>query len=374
MLQSETTFAYDPSGKVAEERTAGTGGAVVQSWVYNADGTTASHAIAADGAAQLRESFTYTNGKVATRAVTTPDGTSVTTTTYGPTGDAILVETVGAGGTVLARTVSDREAAPPERVKLSVGINGGVATSSDVQSTAVTAGFLISRKPSVDQYAYDPVEFAAYGSYNRATSFGELTNDQLKAGIGFDYNNLVGPLTAFLFTNVERNPVANLDVDLLVAPIGVKYDFIPEGVFTFDASFAPVWNFRSIALGAGGECDGLVLSEDGHCTFSKIRGSLRLRAALNLGPVALKNVVEFLPTLNPTGDFGAALADESVFRNTATLTVKLTDALSLSESILFVRDPLLAAQVDCSAGAPDNLLCDGLSLQTGTTLALSYAF
>ncbi|MDP2312773.1 MAG: hypothetical protein Q8P41_07695 [Pseudomonadota bacterium] len=373
MLQAETSFSYDEAGHVTEERSTGTGGVVVQTWSYNADGSVASHTITADGQPQLQEAYTYDGGKVVSRAVTTPNGTSITTTTYGTNGEPVLVETRGVDGGMQARTVSDREAPLPERVKLNVGINGGVATSSDVRTTSITAGFSITRKPAVEQYAYDPVEMSAYGSYNRATSFGALTNDQLKAGVGFDYNNLVGPLTAFLFTSVERNPVANLDVDLLVAPIGVKYDIIPEGLFTLDASFAPVWNFRSIAVPAGGECDSLVLTEDGHCTFSKIRGSFRVRAAFGTPAVTLKDVVEFLPTLNPEGDFGQAIEDESIFRNTTTLAIKITGALTLSESIFFVRDPLLAAQADCTTD-PDNLLCKGMSLQTGTTLALSYAF
>lgn len=373
LLQAETTFTYDAAGRVLEERTTGTGGVVVQDWTYNDDGTPVAHGITTDGLMQLREVYTYAGGKVATRAVTTPSGTSITTTTYGANGEPTLVETRGADGALLARTVSDREAPHPGRVKLNVGINGGVATSSDVRTTAITAGFLISRKPSVAQYEYDPVELTAYGAYNRASSQGELTNDQLKAGVGMDYNNLVGPVTAFLFTQVERNPVANLDVDLLVAPIGAKYDIVPEGLFTLDASFAPVWNFRSIAVAAGGDCDGVTLAEDGHCTFSKIRGSLRVRAAIGTAAVSLKDVVEFLPTLNPKGSFVEGIEKEAIFRNTTTLSVKLSSALTLSESIVFVRDPLLAAQVDCGAD-PDNLLCSGMSLQTGTTLALSYAF
>ncbi|MDP2307919.1 MAG: DUF481 domain-containing protein [Pseudomonadota bacterium] len=373
LLQAETSFTYDEAGRVLEERSAGPGGVVVQTWTYNKDDTPVTHTIVTDGQPQLHEVYTYVGGKVTSRAVTTPNGTSVTTTSYGPNGQPTLVETRGVDGALLARTVSDREPALPTRVKLNVGINGGIATNSDVRTTSIIGGFLISRKPTVDQYEYDPIELSAFGTYNRATSEGELTNDQLKAGVGMDYNNLVGPLTAFLFTNVERNPVANLDVDLYVAPIGVKYDIVPEGLFTLDASFAPVWNFRSVAVAAGGDCDGLSLVEDGHCTFSKIRGSFRVRASLGTAAVTLKDVVEFLPTLNPKGDFGAAIEDEAIFRNTTTLSVKITNALTLSESVVFVRDPLLAAQVDCAAD-PDNLLCDGMSLQTGTTLALSYAF
>ncbi|MFN7146981.1 MAG: DUF481 domain-containing protein, partial [Myxococcota bacterium] len=374
VLESETTFTYDAGGRPLEERTVGTGGLVVQAWTYNADGTVASHTVAADGRPTLAETFAYTDGKLTGRAVTTPDaGTSVTTTTYGPTGHAVLVETRAPDGTLLARTVSDREKAPPAPTKIDVSLIGGVATSSDVRTTSVTAGFDIARKPKAAVYETDPLELHAFGRYNRSSSQGELTNDQLEGGVGLDYNNLIGPVTAFLFTTVERNPVANLDVDLLVAPIGIKYDIVPDGLFTLDASFAPVWNFRSIAVAAGETCDARTLAEDGHCTFSKMRGSLRVRAAVGGKTVKLKDTLEFLPTLNPDGDFLAAIEDEAILRNTLTLDVKLTGHLTLQESVTFVRDPLLTAQADCAAD-PENLLCAGMSLQTGTTLALTYAF
>lgn len=371
-LQTETSFRYDDAGRVVEERSVG-GGVVVQSWTYDGDGNTLTHIVAADGAETLRETYTWSGGKVASRTVATPDGTSTTTSTYNEAGELVLTETRNGAGTLVARTLADREPPPDPPVPVNVSLNGGVATSSDVRTTSITAGFSVSRKPPVDQYDTDPIEFSAGATYNRASSQGTLTNDQLDAGIGLDYNNLIGPVTAFLFTSVERNPVANLDADLLVAPIGLKYDVIPEGLFTLDVSFAPLWNFRSIAVAAGDDCDGVTLSEDGHCTFSKIRGSLRVRAELGTDRVSLKDVVEFLPTLNPEGDFGAAIEDEAIFRNTATLSVKLTGHLTFAESIAFVRDPLLVEQADCE-GDPDNLLCKGMSLQTGTTLALSYAF
>jgi YD repeat-containing protein len=372
-LQSETTWTYDAAGHPTEERAVSSGAQVVQQWTYNADGTTATHVVVADGMVQLQEVMGYTDGKVTSRAVTTQDGTTLTTTTYNDDGAVVLTETRSASGALAARTVADREPAPPEKVTFDVGLIGGVATSSDVRTTSVTAGFSVSRKPKPEQYSYDPIELGAYATYNRASSQGTLTNDQLKAGVGFDYNELVGPLTVFLFTSMERNPVANLDVDLLLAPVGVKYEFIPEGVFTLDASFAPLWNYRSIAVAAGDACDGLTLSEGGHCTFSKIRGSFRVRATLEGGPFKVKDVVEFLPTLNPDGDLIAAIEDEAIFRNTLSVDIKLTTHFSLTESVLFTRDPLLTAQIDCAAD-PDNLLCDGMSLQTGTTLALNYAF
>ena len=371
-LQTETSFRYDDQGHLIEERSAG-GGLVVQSWTYDADGNTLSHMVAADGAESLRETFTWAGGKMATRTVSTPEGTSTTVSTYDGNGEVVLTETRNGDGLLVARTLADREPPPDPPVPVNVSLNGGVSTSSDVRTTSITAGFSVSRKPPVDQYDTDPIEFSAGTTYNRASSQGTLTNDQLDAGVGLDYNNLVGPVTAFLFTSVERNPVANLDADLLVAPIGVKYDLVPEGIFTLDVSFAPLWNFRSIAVAAGDDCDGVTLTEDGHCTFSKIRGSLRVRGELGTDRVSLKDVIEFLPTLNPEGDFGAAIADEAIFRNTATLSIKLTGHLTFAESVASVRDPLLAEQVDCD-GDPDNLLCKGMSLQTGTTLALSYAF
>jgi hypothetical protein len=334
----------------------------------------ATHTIVADGVVTLAEAFTYADGRVVTRAVTTPEGgTRVTATTYGDLGEPVLVETRDAAGALLARTVADRAPPPLPATKVEVGLNAGVSTVSDVRATAISAGFQVARTPDPANHDVDPIELSAYATYDRAEARGALTNDQLEAGVGFEYNDLVGPVTAFLFTDVERNPVANLDVDLLVAPFGVKYDLLPQGIFTLDASFAPVWNFRSIAVAAGEACDARTLAEDGHCTFSKIRGSLRVRGTLAWKALRLEDTLELLPTLNPDGDFFAAVEREAIVRNTLTLDVKLTGNLTLSESFVFVRDPLLAAQADCEAD-PDNLLCAGMSLRTGTTLALTYAF
>jgi len=374
VLQSETSVRHDTAGNAVEERTVVGESLVVQTWTYDTENRVTTHTVVADGATTLAERFAYAEGRLATRSVTTPDGgTSVTTLRYDPAGDPVLAETRSGAGALVARVVSDRALAPTAPTKLTVGVNAGVSTVSDVRTTSVSAGFSIARKPDPAVYETDPIELSAHGSYDRAESGGTRTNDLLKAGVGFDYNALFGPVTAFLFTEVERNPVANLDVDLVVAPIGLKYDIVPRGAFTLDASFAPVWNFRAIAVAAGEACDARTLAEDGHCVFSKIRGSFRVRAELGGATATLQDTLEFLPTLNPDGAFFAAIADEAIVRNTLALDVRLTGHLSLVETVVFVRDPLLAAQAACTADA-DNLLCRGLSLQTGTTLALAYAF
>jgi hypothetical protein len=373
-LVMEVSRTYDAAGLPVEERTVSGGSLVVQTWTYNEDGTTAAHAVVADGVTTLSESFTYEDGKVRTRTVTTPDaGTSITTTTYGPTGEAVLVETRGADGALLSRTVSDREPLPFTPAKLAIKVSGGVATSSDVQTTAMTAGFAITRDPPPSTYDRDPIELAITGSYLRSSSAGELTNDQLDGRVGVDYNELVGPLTAFVFTQMSRNPVANLDIDLLAAPIGFKYTFVETPVFVFDASFAPVWNFRSITIGAGDVCEAGEVTEDAHCAFSKLRGSLRVRATLGNSVVKVKDTLEFLPTLDGGGNFFTKVEDEAILRNTLTLDVRLTSHFGLSESIVFTRDPLLAAQAECTARS-EELLCQGMSLQTGSQLSLWYQF
>jgi len=375
-LTEEVSATYDAAGHRTEQRTVIGPTTTVETSTYTADGLVAGTTRSVNGAVVSQEAFTYADGRVATHTVTDASGARTTTYTYDAAGHAVAAETRTAEGRLLERSVADRAAPPPApaaKVPFNIGVNAGVATNSDVRSNSVTAGFTFGRKPPAELYKTDHLEVGAFGNYTHTTSAGTPTNDDLKAGFGLDYNDLVGRMTAFLFTTVERNPVANLDVDLLVAPIGVKYDFVPSGVFTFDASFAPVWNFRSIAVPAGGTCDDLTLDQDGHCAFSKIRGSFRMRASVGNANVKLKDVVEFLPTLNPTdGDIIGAIDTESIFRNTASLDVKLTGHLGISESVLFVRDPLLAAQADCTAD-PDNLLCSGMSLQTGTMLTLTYS-
>lgn len=374
-LQEEVVNTYDASGRLSERTTTRGAEQRVERWTYDDSGNVLTHETRVGLALVSSETWTYADGRPATFTVDAGGQKKVTTWTYDEKGRIILVETKAADGTVLSRSVSDRQAPPPPDVPIELEISGGFATDSDVKTNSVTAGFSIERKVPPELYAEDHLEVAAYGTYTRGISQGELTNDDLSVGFGLDYNEFVPRTTAFLFMKVERNPVANLDVDLEVAPIGIKYDLVPEGgVFTLDASFAPIWNFRSILIAAGGECDGAVVTLDTHCTFNKMRGSFRARAALEFGPVKVKDVLEFQPTFNPaSGDLVAGIREEAIVENTTSLSVKLSQRLALSSAISFTRDPLLKEQADCTAD-PENLLCDGMMVESASTLTLSMSF
>ena len=372
-LVEELANAYDASGHLTQSTTSRDGHTTVETQRWGEDGALASREITQDGAPESAETYSWDGSKMLSRTVTTGGRTETTTFSYDASGAPTLVETRAEDGALVSRVISDREPAPEPvvPVPITLSVNGGVSTDSDVQTTSISGGFALSRKPDETQ---DPLEVSAYGGYTRGVSKGERTNDDLTAGFGLDYNHFVERTTAFLFMAFERNPVANLDIDLELAPIGLKYDLVPEGgLFWMDASFAPVWSYRSILVAAGETCDEATVAVDTHCTFSDLRGSFRVRLGLSAGGFALKDTVEFLPTLTPNADLVTALSDESILRNTAGLTVKLTGRLSLSEKLVFTRDKRLIAQVDCAA-EPDSLLCDGLSLQSSSSLSLDLSF
>lgn len=375
VLTQEVVYAYDDDGREITRATDRDGAHQVETWTYDDKGQTLTHRTAVDDVQKELETWTYKDGRVASKAVEHPLGVQTTTWIYDNEGRAVQVETRDQNGQLLARTLSDRQPTPPPKVPIDLELLGGVQTDSDVQTTSVTVGFSIDRKPPATLYGVDHLEVSADASYTLGVSKGERTNDDLSAGFGLDYNDFVARTSAFLFFRVERNPVSNLDVDLEIAPFGIKYDLIPEGgPLTLDASVAPVWDFRSIAVAAGGDCDDVTVDMDSHCTFSKFRASFRARAALELGPAKIKDILEFQPTLNPAGgDLIAGVQEEAIVENTTSLAVKLTGSLALAASLGLTRDPLLAAQADCSAD-PDNLLCRGLKIESASTLTLDLSF
>jgi hypothetical protein len=371
----ETTWRYDDGGRPIERRTEVPGGAVtVEAWAYDPRGHVVDHRVAEDGAERLRETATWDGDRQTSLVVVDPSGTRTTTTTYDDAGRSVLVETRDASGALVARTVADRPPIPAAPVPVTVKLSAGLLTNSDVRESDASLGFEVGMIPKPEQYEAHPLEFRASGAFSRSAFAGAVLTNQTDAAIGADYNDMVGRLTTFLFTRVSRNPAASLDIDLVLAPIGAKYDLVRADAFTLDASLAPVWNFRSIAVEPGATCGDAVADESGHCATSLYRASGRVRAAVTTDRVKLSETVEYLPALNPSdGTLRAALDDQSVFRNTAALTLTVAKALALTESVVFTRDPQLVAQADCDAD-PTNLLCSGTSLQTTSSLSVTHAF
>lgn len=376
----QTSIRYDDGGRPVERITERLGGAHDEErWTYDDAGRLI----------EQRLSETNPEGKIETRvtraafddsgrrvrlSVSTAAGETVTVYTYDAKGRLLVEEQRGPeGGVARTTTVEHIEASIPP-VPLTTRLIGGLTTNTDVRSMGITVGFEAARQPKPEQYSTDPLELRLHGSYTRDAYAGEVLDNAMLAGIGVDYNEIAGPLTLFAFTEVSRNPAANLDADLLLAPLGAKVWLVNQAPYRVDVSLAPVWNYRSITALAGELCDNVALTADGHCVTSRVRASARFRMYYDGKIVDLSSVTEYLPALNPAGGTAqAALDTESIFRETFTASVALGTRLTLSESVVFVRDPSIAAQADCAAD-PDNLLCSGMSLQTGASVAVNLSF
>jgi hypothetical protein len=370
-LVSETTYKYDGDNWIEKITDAG-GTRTIYRQVFDGDTLTET---STEVAGQITERVQYTYDGSTLKQVVTVSGSGTRTTTYSYDylGNTAEVRTVDGNGELVSLDVS--EYATP-KVPITVGASAGGSYSSAVYLTSLVAGFTMERDPGEEMYEVDPLELSAAVTYQRGTSQEVVTQDQLDASFGADLNHLLGRATFFLFTAIERNPVSNLNLDLVVAPLGVKYDFLPSSSWDLDASFAPIWNYRAVRE-IGVDCNGNALpgeEDEVSCVTNKLRGSVRIRLEGEVGPVTLSDTVEYQPNIFPEDrDFLGALNEDSIFRNTTGLKVALSDRLSLTEAFLYERDLTLAAQADCEAD-PDNLLCDGMLFSTATTLTFAYAF
>ena len=367
-LASETAWTYD--GSVAVKKVTTAGESVTETaWTYDG-GDLIEEVVTVDGQRTSLTVMAYDGGKLVKKTVVTPAGSTVTTTAYDSKGRVSSTETRDGAGGVVGSSSADYGAA---RVPIVVAASAGGAYASDVSLTTLAFGFAVDRSPDPTMYDEDPLEVSAFANYAYGLSKEVVVQNQLDAGFGMDLNHLLGKWTYFLFTTVERDQVTNLNLDLIAAPVGVKYDIIEGASVSSDISFAPVWNYRSITA-LETDCDGEAAETDTVCSSSKIRGSLRYKLKFTLGPVSFSDTLEYLPNLAPEDEsFFWALSNDSILINTASLGVKLSDKVSLAETFVFERDPTLAAQADC-VGDPDNLLCDGLLFSTTTTLTFAQTF
>lgn len=368
---SKSHMEYSGGGQLLKKTTTVQGVVTVNSRTYDG-GKLKQLETTVDGKLTAKEIYDYSDGKLA--RLTTVDAAGVTQTTsytYDIYGNVLSEETRAADGSLLRYTSAD---IPRPIVPITVSFDLGGNYQSDVNAVDLVAGFAISRRPGIESFGADPLEVSVSGSYRRSQSKDIITNDQLLANFGVDYHNLLPRTTFFLFTNVERNPTANLDVDLVLAPVGAKFVFVEGEKGRLDASFAPVWNFRSISDSVTGEST----------PTSYIRGSLRVRGGLTLGKVALSETLELLPNLTPDGlSFIDALEPQSILRTTTKLEIKLTSRISLKQELKVVRDMDLQSQAgegQCAGdmvgtgiiGEDQTTLCAGYALTSLTTLGIKF--
>lgn len=373
----QSTWQYDAAGRPTQRVSTTPTGTLTHTWAYDADGHVVTEAEYRDLVPLWTVSRTWAEGRLGTERREEAGAVTVVEYRYDARGQEIERVTRDGAGATLSRLVATRAEPPPpapEKTPITAGLSVGYGLNTDVRQSDWSLGFSVTRKPGKELYGGDPLEVRASGSWSRSRSQGVTTNDDLSIFFGMDYNYLLPHTTPFLFADVERNPVANLDIDLMLAPVGVKYDFLTADAPILDLSFAPIWNYRSIFVPAEGTCDEVTVTSDTHCTYSLIRGSLRARAGYAAKGWKISDTFEYLPLLDGPGDLdGTWFTDHAVLRNTATFEVKLASWLTWSESFKLTRDELYKDQVDCTAD-PDNLLCDGLSMQNVTSLNFSYSF
>lgn len=364
-LSREEHYRYE-GALLVEKRSTGPNGETVETWSYAGDRPTV-HEQRQGDQVLLKESRTYGSGGVATRTVERMgEATQITTWTYDFLGRVLQTETRTAEGALLTRSLAERSR-PITPVRFEFSAGGGWSSQTEVLD--LVSGFSVSRKPLASLYHLDPLEFQVGMAYKLSRSKGETVNDDLSAWAGMDYNQIAPRSTLFFFGTVARNPVANLNVDLVVAPVGYKVEVVEAPRALLDLSFAPVWNFRSIVAPAGGSCEGVAVEEDTPCDSSKVRGSFRLRMGYE-GVFRISDTVEYVPEFR-IKDFEAGWVDGAIFRNSLSFGVKLSKALRIEESFVFTYDQSLTDQVDCTVNS-ESLLCQGMMFSNTTTLVLTF--
>jgi YD repeat-containing protein len=278
---------------------------------------------------------------------------------YDPDGQVVSTEVFGADGSRTSVTRADRSAVA---VPIVLVLSAGGSYQSDTELYDFTAGIGIHRRPKVERYGSDPLEVGLDGSYKFHRAEHVTSTDQTTLRFGADYHDILPRLTLFTFTSTDRNLPANLRLNLEEGVLGIKVDIVPPRRYQLDASFAPVWNFRSIA---SPQPNGGITDE----TTSKLRGSFRARAGLHRPTWSLLDTFELLPTL-----FGTDVASEdsfwhrTVLRNTVTFDVALAKKLTLHEEFKYTWDSAMRAQAQCPDAS--NPLCLGYAFASTTAIAL----
>lgn len=283
-----------------------------------------------------------------------------TSLVYDADGQLISTEVRSGDGRVQSRVMAERER---PTVPILVALSAGGSYQSDTELYDASAGLGIHRRPKVQRYGADPLEVGLDAAFKFHRAAGVTSTDQTTLRFGVDYHDILPRITLFSFATTDRNLPANLRLNLEVAVLGVKFEFVPRSQYQLDLSFAPVWNFRSIISPT---MAGTTTDEN----TSKMRGSFRARAGIFRPTWSLLNTFEFLPTL-----FGDEVAQENKFwnrtvlRNTLAFDVTLTRRLTFREELKYTRDPAMRAQANCPDSS--NPLCRGYAVANTTSLVLN---
>ena len=353
-LEVESTWRYDASGRPIEERDVQGDDIHLKRWEYTPSGQKAREEEWHNETLVKRSTWVYTKGRPTSMTVETDEHEPwVTYYHYDPLGRLILEETTDAFGKLLSRTIAER-ARPLTPIELTVST--GAALLTETQTLNANIGFEARRKPSMERYGFDPLEVRAGGSYSYSQAKGIVVSDALQGDFGIDYNYILPATSLFLFVNLERNPVANLDLDLELAPLGIKYDLIPRTAYLLNISFAPLWSYRAIP----------------DSTALLYRGSFRLKGRYENERFMIKDMVEYLPLLGPgVESIADSLVADAIVRNTLIFSLQLTNRISVRQTFKAVFDQRLKEQGENCHGPDAELLCQGRSFSSTTALSFT---
>ena len=362
-LVGEAIVAYDASGHPTERIETAAGHTKIARTIWRGD-----HVVEAecsiDGATTARVVYEY-DGEELIAKKETREGLPARTTSfwYDPAGRELLREIRGPTGEL----VSGTEAAhAPPHTPIQVAATGGATYQSDTDLLDANAGLGIHRKPAIERFGSDPLEVALDGAFKFNRARGITNADQVTARFGVDYNYVLPRITLFTFIASDRNLPANLKLNLEEAFLGVKVDIIPRARWQFDASLAPVWNFRAIRAPVA---PGSTTTADQ--STSTLRASLRVRAGYKTVSYNVHDTVEFLPLLfGDTPVVESGIWARSIFRNTVSLDVTLSPIFTFHQELKYTRDLSMRAQAACPDAS--NPLCRGYAVATLTALSLRF--
>jgi hypothetical protein len=361
---AETSLTYDAAGHPTERVEVADGHTKIARtrWL---GGDIADASCEVDGSVIAAVVYEYARGKLVSKHETISGSPSRTTEYhYDESGQLSLTETFTPSGEVAQRTLATHA---PRATPIDITATAGGVYQSDTRLTDVTGAIGIHRKPLVERYRSDPLEVALDGALRFSRSNGATATDQTTARLGVDYNLVLPRTTLFTFTAIERNLPANLKLNLEEGFLGIKFDIVPRTEWRLDASFAPVYSFRSITAPVPDAPPGAPATTDS--VTSTVRGSFRLRAIYRPPHYGLFETVEFLPYL-----FGDTVAstngvwDRSIFRSTAALEVDLSRKFLFRQEVKYTRDLSMRAQAACPDSASP--LCLGYAVATTTSLTL----
>lgn len=377
---AETTLEYDAAGRPIQVKTLEGTKQTVDKTTYGPQGTVEEEKIV-DGKTVLKTTRTSSGGKVSSIRTEDAEGkVRVTTFTYNLYGNLVKSQVVDGEGKLVSETLAD---IPRPAVPINANLSIGSTYLSDVNMQDITVGFGIDREPAVRKVGADPLAVKVKGSYRRTSSGETLINNMTQLNFQAAFRRVLPWLSIATEAAVVRNPVAQLNLDLLLTPVGARFVILepPAGMLLFDIS--PTWNYRTV------QTSQVVVDENGvesTLTSTKELSVIRAKAQLYsqgaLGPVSYTNYALFAPQVLSLDSEEALtpleLIDQrSIFTDELELGLQLSRYLTLTQTFKYTRDMTLKNQAkfdETGTCISASTLCDGYTFTSLTSLRFNFSY